>query len=149
MRYDGAASTAAPFFLKQNENRNRKRRKKQNMIEKQWIRVRVTGRSYSMKAGKIRLSKEQAADRSHAVKKTGGNTYEVRGLIQFKSGEEFELPKELVTKIALVSLTPVDEIKPVKKSAAAAPSQQEEPDEDEETTPPDAADPTANGLLNG
>lgn len=119
------------------------------MFEKQWTKVTVTGRSFAMKAGKVRLSQKQAADRSHAVKKVSGNTYEVTGLIQFKQGEVIELPRELVTKIALVSVTPNDDIKPSKKATSPAPAQADVPDDAEETTPPTSTDPTADGLLNG
>ena len=115
------------------------------MFKKEWVTVKVTGRVFSLITGRIKLNKKQAADRSHAVKRISGYVYEICQPVEFKNGETITVNREVLNKVVLGAVTPVDELAP--NESDEKPGGLEIQDEPGSTTPVDPGDPTADGML--
>ena len=131
------------------------------IVGKAWVPVQVTGRVFGLKTGRIKLSKEQARKRAHALKPVKGKVYEVIAPVEFKRGEEFEVRGDLLSKMALVAVTPLVDIETEPELVAGKAGDVSDPDgedgdagdpdvDDDEPAAGDAVDvgdPTAAGLL--
>ena len=116
------------------------------LFKREWIRVKVTGRALRLVAGKVKLNKKQAEDRSNSVKQVSGTVYEIVQPIEFKRGETLEMNREVLTKVALASVEPVDAAEPQETKTSPATKSADAP-ETPDDEPLNSIDPTAEGLL--